>query len=137
MQAALTCTLGSNVGVQGAGSPLKEANRVGSSKSAAAVPRSASVGGKGSSFSWQQLRSKNSLAALASGTAYSIKGGSGGSSNLNSNLTTPIDRAGGKNMLLPSLPMSSCKACGKTETRVHSTDDGFQMVPLNIHGQGE
>lgn len=105
VQAALTRKLGSDVGVQGAGSLFKEASGVDSSESAAAVPRSASVGGKGSSFSWRRLRSKNSSAALASGAAYSGKGGSGGSSNSNS--TTPIDGTGGKDTLLPSLPMTS------------------------------
>lgn len=102
VQAALSRKLGSEVGVQGANTMFKDAN--GLETEAAAMPRSGSVAGKGSSFSWRRLRSKNSSANLPGlPTSYGGKGGSGGatsSSALN-------HESGSKDTLLPSLPMTS------------------------------
>jgi len=105
VQAVLTRKLGNEVGVQGAGGLFKEAasSAAAEADSAAAVPRSASVSGKSSSFSWRRLRSKNSSAALG-GSSYSGKGSSGGGT---SNATTPVEGGGGKDAHIPSLPMTS------------------------------
>ena len=67
VQAALTRKLGNEVGSQGASSMFKDAT-TGEADPAGNVPRSASVTGKPSSFSWRRLRSKNSSAGL--GNAY-------------------------------------------------------------------
>ena len=66
-QTALTRKLGNEVGVQGANSMFKDAS-TGEPDPAGNVPRSASISGKSSSFSWRRLRSKNSSAGL--GNAY-------------------------------------------------------------------
>ncbi|KAK5653015.1 hypothetical protein OQA88_9301 [Cercophora sp. LCS_1] len=102
IQAVLTRKLGTEVGVQGAGAMFKDANAV--EGEASSMPRSASVTGKGSSFSWRRLRSKGSSANLPGmATSYGGKGGSGGASAV----ATSVDGAGGKDTLLPSLPMTS------------------------------
>ncbi|KAK0644376.1 hypothetical protein B0T16DRAFT_196182 [Cercophora newfieldiana] len=100
VQATLTRKLGTEVGVQGAGTMFKDANGIDSE--ASAVPRSASVTGKGSSFSWRRLRSKGSSANLPSmGAQYGGRSGSGGG------VATPIEGPGSKEVLLPSLPMTT------------------------------
>ncbi|KAL2022215.1 hypothetical protein VTK56DRAFT_5825 [Thermocarpiscus australiensis] len=105
VQATLSRKLGSDVGIQGTSSLFKEANAV--DAEAAAMPRSASVAGKAGGFSWRRLRSKNSSANLPA-TAYGGKGGSGGGTgSAAAAATTAGDGSGGKDSLLPSLPMTS------------------------------
>jgi hypothetical protein len=100
VQGVLTRKLGTEVGVVGASAMFKDAG--GLESEATSVPRSASVTGKGSSFSWRRLRNKGSSANLPSiSSAYGGKGGSGGGS------TVVIDSGSGKESLLPSLPMTS------------------------------
>ncbi|KAK0707751.1 hypothetical protein B0H67DRAFT_321738 [Lasiosphaeris hirsuta] len=101
VQATLTRKLGNEVGVHGASAMFKDANSAESE--AASLPRSASVAGKGSSFSWRRLRSKGSSANLPGlATSYGGKGGSGGASAS----TTPMDGATSREALLASLPMT-------------------------------
>ncbi|KAK3991460.1 hypothetical protein QBC44DRAFT_341047 [Cladorrhinum sp. PSN332] len=103
VQAALSRKLGHEVGVHGANTMFKDANSL--EPDAAAMPRSSSVAGKGSSFSWRRLRSKNSSANLPGlATSYGGKGGSGGATGSTSALS---QESGGKDTLLPSLPMTS------------------------------
>lgn len=100
VQATLSRKLGSEVGVQGSSTMFKDANAV--DGEAAAMPRSGSVAGKGSSFSWRRLRSKNSSANLPGlATSYGGKGGSGGASSAN------LQETSGKDTLLASLPMTN------------------------------
>lgn len=104
VQATLTRKLGTEVGVQGTSALFKDANGVESE--ASAVPRSTSVTGKGSSFSWRRLRSKGSsanLPSLGAPAPYGGRTGSGGGGAA----STPIDGLGSKETLLPSLPMTS------------------------------
>ncbi|KAK4443246.1 hypothetical protein QBC34DRAFT_213175 [Podospora aff. communis PSN243] len=98
VQGTLGRKLGAEVGVQGVNTMFKDASGVDSE--ASAVPRSASVTGKGSSFSWRRLRSKGSSANLPGlGATYGGRNGSGG-------VSTPVDGFGGKETILPSLPMT-------------------------------
>ncbi|KAK4133958.1 hypothetical protein BT67DRAFT_434561 [Trichocladium antarcticum] len=101
-QAALTRKLGSDVGVQGTSAMFRDAGAA--DPEAAAMPRSGSVAGKGSSFSWRRLRSKNSSANLPGlPTAYGGKAGSGvGASSVNL-----ADGTAGRDTLLASLPMTA------------------------------
>ncbi|KAK0701415.1 hypothetical protein B0T21DRAFT_114938 [Apiosordaria backusii] len=100
VQAALSRKLGSEVGVQGSSTMFKDAS--GMEAEAAAMPRSGSVAGKGSSFSWRRLRSKNSSANLPGlATSYGGKGGSGGA-----NASTVSHELMVKDALLASLPMT-------------------------------
>ncbi|KAK3316843.1 hypothetical protein B0H66DRAFT_479462 [Apodospora peruviana] len=102
VQATLTRKLGSEVGVHGTNAMFKDASAV--ENDAAAMLRSASVSAKSSSFSWRRLRSKNSSANLPNlATSYGGKGGSGGASTS----TTPVDGSSGRDILLPSLPMTT------------------------------
>ncbi|AEO64636.1 uncharacterized protein THITE_2038977 [Thermothielavioides terrestris NRRL 8126] len=106
VQATLARKLGSEVGVQGASAMLKDASAA--EADAAAMPRSASVAGKASSFSWRRLRSKNSSANLPGlASAYGGKGGSGGGGGAAST-TNLSDGSGGKDAspALASLPMT-------------------------------
>ncbi|KAK4191019.1 hypothetical protein QBC35DRAFT_520953 [Podospora australis] len=101
IQSALSRKLGSEVGVQGSSTMFRDASGV--ETEAPAMPRSASVAGKGSSFSWRRLRSKNSSANLPGlATSYGGKGGSGGA-----NASTLSHESGNKDALLASLPMTS------------------------------
>ncbi|KAK4213202.1 hypothetical protein QBC37DRAFT_473373 [Rhypophila decipiens] len=115
VQAALTKKLGSaEVGVNGASSMFRDANAVEGDGSA--LPRSASVSTKGSSFSWRRLRSKNSSANLPGlATSYGGKGGSGGLSSS----TTPVDGER-KESLLPSLPMTAHPTSRPTKRDISS-----------------
>ncbi|KAK0616339.1 hypothetical protein B0T14DRAFT_245172 [Immersiella caudata] len=98
VQATLGRKLGAEVGVQGAGIMFKDASAI--DTEASSVPRSASVTGKGSSFSWRRLRSKGSSANLPGlGASYGGRNGSGG-------VSTPVDGFGNKETILPSLPMT-------------------------------
>ncbi|KAH8887871.1 hypothetical protein GQ53DRAFT_768178 [Thozetella sp. PMI_491] len=98
VQVTLSRKLGNEVGVQSVSAMFREANAADDPTSA--VPRSASVNAKGSSFSWRRLRSKNSSAGLGNPSVGKGPGGGGSAS------TTPVE-GGGKDMLLPSLPMTS------------------------------
>ncbi|QPG98209.1 hypothetical protein C2857_007373 [Epichloe festucae Fl1] len=71
VQNALSRRLGNEVGVQGSGVLFKEASNVVEGDGAPAVPRTASVSAKPSSFSWRRLRSKNSNMGL--GAAHSSR----------------------------------------------------------------
>ncbi|GAB0138484.1 hypothetical protein EsDP_00006719 [Epichloe bromicola] len=71
VQNALSRKLGNEVGVQGSGVLFKEASNVVEGDGAPAVPRTASVSAKPSSFSWRRLRSKNSNMGL--GAAHSSR----------------------------------------------------------------
>lgn len=100
VQATLSRRLGSEVGVQGSSTMFKDASAA--DGEGASMPRSASVAGKGSGFSWRRLRSKNSSANLPGlATSYGGKGGSGGASSVN------LHESSGKDTVLPSLPMTS------------------------------
>ncbi|GAB1316345.1 hypothetical protein MFIFM68171_06555 [Madurella fahalii] len=113
VQATLSRKLGSEVGVQGSSTMFKDANAV--DGEAAAMPRSGSVAGKGSSFSWRRLRSKNSSANLPGlATSYGGKGGSGGASSAN------LHETSGKDTLLASLPMTSHPTSRPTKRDVGS-----------------
>lgn len=105
VQAALSRKLGSEVGVQGSGTMFKDAS--GMEAEAASMPRSGSVAGKGSSFSWRRLRSKNSSANLPGlASSYGGKGGSGGGGG-GANASTVSHESTVKDALLASLPMTS------------------------------
>ncbi|KAK4237006.1 hypothetical protein C8A03DRAFT_45094 [Achaetomium macrosporum] len=114
VKTTLSRKLGSEVGPQGAGSMFKDANAVDADP--AAMPRSASVAGKASSFSWRRLRSKNSSANLPGlATSYGGKGGSGGASSTNLH-----EGATGKDTMLASLPMTSHPTSRPTKRDVAS-----------------
>ncbi|KAK3305265.1 uncharacterized protein B0T15DRAFT_398128 [Chaetomium strumarium] len=114
VKTTLSRKLGSEVGPQGAGSMFKDANAVDADP--ASMPRSASVAGKASSFSWRRLRSKNSSANLPGlATSYGGKGGSGGASSTNLH-----EGATGKDTMLASLPMTSHPTSRPTKRDVAS-----------------
>ncbi|KAG5978876.1 hypothetical protein E4U55_005816 [Claviceps digitariae] len=71
VQHALTRKLGNDVGVHGSGVLFKEASNVVEGDGVPVVPRTSSVSGKSSSFSWRRLRSKNSNLGL--GGVYSSR----------------------------------------------------------------
>lgn len=77
VQTALTRKLGNEVGVQGSVVLFKEASNVVDGDGAASVPRTASVSGKSSSFSWRRLRSKNSNMGLGGAYNSRMTGGEG------------------------------------------------------------
>ncbi|RNJ53179.1 Translation factor guf1 mitochondrial [Verticillium nonalfalfae] len=66
VQANLTRKFGMEVGVQNSGTLFRDASNSAEIEAAINVPRSGSVSGKSSSFSWRRLRSKNSAAGLSS-----------------------------------------------------------------------
>jgi hypothetical protein len=101
VQATLTRRLGHEVGVQGSGTMFRDAGSGVEGGDPAAMPRSASVAGKGSSFSWRRLRSKNSSANLPGLATYG-KGGSGAGGS-----TANLHEGAGKDMGLASLPMTA------------------------------
>jgi hypothetical protein len=101
VQATLTRRLGHEVGVQGSGTMFRDAGSGVEGGDPAAMPRSASVAGKGSSFSWRRLRSKNSSANLPGLATYG-KGGSGAGGS-----TANLHEGAGKDMVLASLPMTA------------------------------
>ncbi|KAL7792598.1 hypothetical protein V8C37DRAFT_120130 [Trichoderma ceciliae] len=72
IQSALARKLGSEVGVQGSGLLFKDASMDGEGGSS--VPRSGSVSGKASAFSWRRLRPKTSGVGL--GGSYSSRSAS-------------------------------------------------------------
>ncbi|KAF6809157.1 MIT domain-containing protein [Colletotrichum musicola] len=72
VQASLTRKLGTDVGVQSSTMLFRDASNSAEIEAAINVPRSASVSGKSSSFSWRRLRSKGSAAGL--NTSFSAKG---------------------------------------------------------------
>ncbi|QUC20496.1 uncharacterized protein UV8b_04737 [Ustilaginoidea virens] len=91
VQITLTRKLGNEVGVHGSGVLFKEASNVVEGDGAPAVPRTASVSGKSSSFSWRRLRSKNSNLGLGGAYNSRIAGAEG----------SPRESA-----TMPSLPMT-------------------------------
>lgn len=110
VQATLARKLGSEVGVQGAGAMFKEASAVDAAAEAAAMPRSASVAGKGSSFSWRRLRSKNSsanLPGLGSAGGYGSKTGASGTGTGAGGVSSVNLHEGVKDVVLASLPMTA------------------------------
>lgn len=72
-QSALTRKLGSEVGVQGSGLLFKDAS-LNDGDGGSSVPRSGSVSGKASAFSWRRLRPKTSGVGL--GGSYSSRNAS-------------------------------------------------------------
>ncbi|KAI1104333.1 hypothetical protein F4804DRAFT_307364 [Jackrogersella minutella] len=99
VQATLSRKLGNEVGPQGISTLRDERD----TEVAPAVPRSASVSGKGGAFSWRRLRSKGSAANMSS--AYGGKSNSGGSGGPGVNereITTSIGSGS-----IPSLPMTA------------------------------
>ncbi|AEO59318.1 hypothetical protein MYCTH_2307522 [Thermothelomyces thermophilus ATCC 42464] len=127
VQATLSRKLGSEVGVQGASSMFKDAAAAAAAAAAgdaaaaggdaAAMPRSASVAGKASSFSWRRLRSKNSsanLPALAA-SGYGNKGGNGAAAS-----TTNLSEGLGKDATLASLPMTTHPTSRPTKRDINS-----------------
>ncbi|KAL2178335.1 uncharacterized protein P884DRAFT_197640 [Thermothelomyces heterothallicus CBS 202.75] len=127
VQATLSRKLGSEVGVQGASSMFKDAAAAAAAAAAgdaaaaggdaAAMPRSASVAGKASSFSWRRLRSKNSSANLPalSASGYGNKGGNGGAAS-----TTNLSEGLGKDAALASLPMTTHPTSKPTKRDINS-----------------
>ncbi|KAG6210379.1 hypothetical protein E4U35_005358 [Claviceps purpurea] len=91
VQTVLSRKLGHDVGVQGSGVLFKEASNVVEGDGAPVVPRTASVSGKSSSFSWRRLRSKNSNMGL--GGAYTSR----------SNLSEGANKEA---VTMPTLPMT-------------------------------
>ncbi|KID62725.1 MIT domain-containing protein, partial [Metarhizium hybridum] len=77
VQTALNRKLGNDVGVQGSGGLFKEASNVVEGDGAPPVPRTASVSGKSSSFSWRRLRPKNSNMGLSGAYNSRMSGGEG------------------------------------------------------------
>ncbi|KAK1983129.1 MIT domain-containing protein [Colletotrichum cereale] len=72
VQANLTRKLGPDVGVQNSNMLFRDASNSAEIEAAISVPRSGSVSGKSSSFSWRRLRSKNSAAGL--NNSFNAKG---------------------------------------------------------------
>ncbi|KAH6613705.1 hypothetical protein B0J18DRAFT_62763 [Chaetomium sp. MPI-SDFR-AT-0129] len=104
VQATLTRKLGNEVGVQAASSMFKDAGAADAAADAASMPRSASVAGKASTFSWRRLRSKNSSANLP-GLTHGGRGAAGGLAGAGLSSTNLADGAA-KDMALASLPMT-------------------------------
>ncbi|CRK28936.1 hypothetical protein BN1708_015399 [Verticillium longisporum] len=77
VQANLTRKLGMEVGVQNSGTLFRDASNSAEIEAAINVPRSGSVSGKSSSFSWRRLRSKNSAAGLSSSYGKNNTGDNG------------------------------------------------------------
>jgi hypothetical protein len=105
VQATLTKKLGNDVGVAGAGAMFKDAAAA-NEGDASGVPRSGSVVGKGSAFSWRRLRSKNSSANLpglsaTSGSSSRAGSAAGGASSTN------LHETGKDGTIHPSLPMTN------------------------------
>ncbi|KAK2001551.1 MIT domain-containing protein [Colletotrichum falcatum] len=72
VQINLTRKLGTDVGVQTSSMLFRDASSSAEIEAAISVPRSGSVSGKSSSFSWRRLRSKNSAAGL--NNSFNAKG---------------------------------------------------------------
>jgi hypothetical protein len=118
VQASLTRKLGNEVGVSGASNLFKEANAGAEGDQVSAVPRSASISGKSGGGFWsRRLRTKTSSAGL--GNAYTGKGGGSGGG------TTPVEGgAAAKDMVLPSLPMTSTPTSRPAKRDVASVQFG-------------
>ncbi|KAL2874260.1 Translation factor guf1 mitochondrial [Colletotrichum sp. CLE4] len=78
VQVGLTRKLGTDVGVQTSSMLFRDASNSAELEAAISVPRSASVSGKSSSFSWRRLRSKNSAAGLNNSFNAKSNGGESG-----------------------------------------------------------
>ncbi|KAK7754793.1 hypothetical protein SLS62_003107 [Diatrype stigma] len=106
VQTALSRKLGNEVGSNGlALASEKDSGEHGhASGTPAAVPRSASVSGKSSAFSWRRLRSKGSAVNLSS--AYGSKSSSGnGSNSVAEKEANAVAAVGSGSGSIPSLPM--------------------------------
>ncbi|KAK6836755.1 hypothetical protein PG987_007250 [Apiospora arundinis] len=108
VQIALTKKLGNEVGTQGM------ARESGDGDAMPAVPRSASVSGKGA-FSWRRLRSKGSAANMSS--AYGTRSNSGGSGGPSIPEKEVMGNGSGT---LPSLPMVANPSSRPAKRDVHS-----------------
>ncbi|KAI2601991.1 hypothetical protein GGR54DRAFT_654882 [Hypoxylon sp. NC1633] len=100
VQVTLARKLGNEVGTQGVSAFREE----GDADAAPSVPRSASISGKGGTFSWRRLRNKGSAANMTN--AYGGKSNSGGSSGggpPSSNEREAFSSTGS----IPSLPMTA------------------------------
>ncbi|KAL1841521.1 hypothetical protein VTJ49DRAFT_6950 [Mycothermus thermophilus] len=99
VQATLTRKLGNDVGVAGAGVMFKDAAAAAASADGsdpAAMPRSGSVVGKGSGFSWRRLRSKNSSANLPALSAAASASSSRAGTSAGAGSSTNVNEVGGK-----------------------------------------
>lgn len=105
VQTALSRKLGNEVGSNGlALASEKDSGEHGhAGGTPAAVPRSASVSGKSSAFSWRRLRNKGSAVNLSS--AYGSKSSSGNGSNSVGEKEANAVVVVGSGSSLPSLPM--------------------------------
>ncbi|KAG5950928.1 hypothetical protein E4U53_004164 [Claviceps sorghi] len=91
VQSALTRKLGNDVGVNGSGVLFREASNAVEADGMPVVPRTGSVSGKSSSFSWRRLRSKNSNLGL--GGVYSSR-------------SIGTSEGGRESVTMPTLPMT-------------------------------
>ncbi len=107
VESILIRKLGSEVGPQSASVLFKDASNGPDVDNGSNVPRSASVSGKPSSFSWRRLRSKNSSAGL--GNAYADRG--------RKESITDDSKDG---LTIPSLPMTSHPTSKPTKRDVAS-----------------
>ncbi|KAK8112644.1 hypothetical protein PG984_013170 [Apiospora sp. TS-2023a] len=121
VQVALTKKLGNEVGLQGM------TRESGDGDAMPAVPRSASVSGKGA-FSWRRLRSKGSAANMSS--AYGSKGNSGGG-----HPSIPEKEViGNGSGTLPSLPMVANPSSRPAKRDVHNVqfDGPYALYMLSL-----
>lgn len=121
VQVALTKKLGNEVGLQG----MARENENGDAMPA--VPRSASVSGKGA-FSWRRLRSKGSAANMSS--AYGSRGNSGGGAP-----SIPEKEVlGNGSGTLPSLPMVANPSSRPAKRDVHNVqfDGPYALYMLSL-----
>lgn len=122
VQVALTKKLGNEVGIQGM------SRESGDGDVMPAVPRSASVSGKGA-FSWRRLRSKGSAANMSS--AYGSKSNSGGGGNPSIPEKEVMGNGSGT---LPSLPMVANPSSRPAKRDVHNVqfDGPYALYMLSL-----
>ncbi|KAK7959466.1 uncharacterized protein PG986_004320 [Apiospora aurea] len=122
VQITLTKKLGNEVGIQG----MARENDGGDAMPA--VPRSASVSGKGA-FSWRRLRSKGSAANMSS--AYGSRGNSGGTGAPSIPEKEVMGNGSGT---LPSLPMVANPSSRPAKRDVHNVqfDGPYALYMLSL-----
>ncbi|KAK8079154.1 hypothetical protein PG994_002961 [Apiospora phragmitis] len=123
VQITLTKKLGNEVGIQGM---ARESGDGGDAMPA--VPRSASVSGKGA-FSWRRLRSKGSAANMSS--AYGTRSNSGGSGGPSIPEKEVMGNGSGT---LPSLPMVANPSSRPAKRDVHNVqfDGPYALYMLSL-----
>ncbi|KAK8030044.1 hypothetical protein PG993_011335 [Apiospora rasikravindrae] len=122
VQITLTKKLGNEVGIQGMARESEGGDAM------PAVPRSASVSGKGA-FSWRRLRSKGSAANMSS--AYGTRGNSGGTGAPSIPEKEVIGNGSGT---LPSLPMVATPSSRPAKRDVHNVqfDGPYALYMLSL-----